>query len=442
MAETIEERLTEVWTRTDQIFGVLAPEAWLAQPIALRHPFIFYLGHLPAFSWNHVCARLLGRPSLNAVFDDLFSRGIDPDVDDPSRCHDHPDVPDRWPPVREVIQYRDRVRAAVLESVDTALDREPTDPMDAGGRIFSMIIEHEEMHQETLLYMMQRLAFPRKVRPAWLPPYAPAAGRPGGRVAVASGTAVLGAAIDELLFGWDNEFPRADMLVPAFHMDVTPVTNAQFLAFVEDGGYRRPDYWLADDWSWIGREAQRHPVVWERRDGKLLYRTMFDLLPLETVFDWPVYTSLAEARAYARWRGGRLPTEPEFHRAAYGTREGAARPVPWGTGATAERHGNFDFARWAPGPVGSHPDGASAWGVHDLVGDGWEWTAPAFAGFPGFEANLPDYPGYSADFFDGKHYVLKGASWATARGLVRPSFRNWFHARYPYVFAKFRCVSA
>ena len=112
---------------------------------------------------------------------------------------------------------------------------------------------------------------------------------------------------------------------------------------------------------------------------------------------------------------------------------------PWGTGSSA-KHGNFNFHQWAPMPVGSHPSGASRWGVQDLIGDGWEWTDTIFDGLPGFEAYIPGYPGYSADFFDGKHYVLKGASWATAVDLVRPSFRNWFQAHYPYVFAKFRCV--
>ena len=103
--------------------------------------------------------------------------------------------------------------------------------------------------------------------------------------------------------------------------------------------------------------------------------------------------------------------------------------------------GNFDFRNWAPTPVGSHVGEARAWGVRELVGNGWEWTDSTFDGLPGFKAYIERYPGYSADFFDGKHYVLKGASWATAADLVRASFRNWFQAHYPHVFAKFRCAS-
>ena len=135
--------------------------------------------------------------------------------------------------------------------------------------------------------------------------------------------------------------------------------------------------------------------------------------------------SWAEASAFARWRGARLPTEAEWRRAA----EGIPRPAP----------ANVHFRHGSPVPVGSHPEGASAWGVLDLVGNGWEWTSSAFAPFPGF-APMPRYPGYSADFFDGAHYVMLGGSWATDEALLRPSFRNWFQPHYPYVFSQFRCA--
>ena len=114
MTETIAERLLRTWQRTDLIFSTLRPEAFLARPIALRHPFIFYVGHLPAFAWIHICGGILGRPSFAPALDDMFSRGIDPDVDDPERCHDHPEVPERWPDLDTVLAYRDRVRGAVL----------------------------------------------------------------------------------------------------------------------------------------------------------------------------------------------------------------------------------------------------------------------------------------------------------------------------------------
>ena len=149
--------------------------------------------------------------------------------------------------------------------------------------------------------------------------------------------------------------------------------------------------------------------------------------------------SHAEATAYARSLGRRLPTEAEYHRAAFGTPKGIDRQYPWGEAPPDPTRGHFDLAGFDPVPAGSRPAGASAWGVHDLVGNGWEWTSSVFAPFPGFEARAA-YPEYSADFFDRQHYVLKGASPVTARELIRPTFRNWFRATYPYVYASFRCV--
>ena len=153
-----------------------------------------------------------------------------------------------------------------------------------------------------------------------------------------------------------------------------------------------------------------------------------------------MYVSLAEARAYCRWAGGRIATEAEIHRAAYTAPDGSIRPYPWGDDPPGERHGTFGFSSWCPTPVGSSPAGDSAWGVSELVGNGWEWTATPFGPFPGFRVTVPTYPGYSADFFDDRHFVMLGASWATPTGLIRRSFRNWFQDHYPYMFAKFRCV--
>ena len=131
-------------------------------------------------------------------------------------------------------------------------------------------------------------------------------------------------------------------------------------------------------------------------------------------------------------------TEPEYHRAAFGTPEGIERPFPWGDEAPDNRkHGNFDHKRFNPMPVDAHSEGVSAWGIHDLIGNGWEWTSTEFGPLPGFR-EMASYPPYSSDFFDGVHFVMKGASPVTSKDLIRRSFRNWFRDTYPYVYAKFR----
>ncbi len=434
------EQFISAWSRTDRIFSLIGPNAMLEKPIVWRHPFIFYVGHLPAFSWNQICGAILNWSSYNPYLDDLFCRGVDPDVDT-GACHWHPEVPDEWPSLTETTKYRDKVRAAVLEALSLLPLESSSDVMVSGGRVFQLVLEHEYMHQETLLYMLQEYPIERKLRPRWPVRYSFKQGPSGRSVRVSSGLARIGSRFDASEFGWDNEFGETLVQVPAFNIDSLPVTNGQFFEFIDCGAYDDRQFWRKEDWQWKVREQRGHPSCWSRRDSSWIYRAMFDALPLEQVFSWPVYVSLAEARAYASWRRMRLPTEAEFHRAAYYGPDERESIFPWGNASPERRHGNFGFASWAPTPVGSNPAGASRWGISELVGNGWELTDTPLMPLPGFTPYIATYPDYSADFFDGKHFVLKGASWATDSELLRPSFRNWYQAHYPYVFAKFRCVA-
>jgi formylglycine-generating enzyme required for sulfatase activity len=164
---------------------------------------------------------------------------------------------------------------------------------------------------------------------------------------------------------------------------------------------------------------------------------MFGTIPLP--LSWPVYVSHAEAAAYARWAGRKLPTEAQWHRAAYGTWEGREREYPWGDSPPDAARGNLHHTNWDATPVDAYPGGTSAFGVCDLVGNGWEWTSTPFAALPGFEP-FSFYAGYSGNFFDGQHFVMKGGSPRTDACMLRRSFRNWFQPHYPYVYATFRCV--
>jgi formylglycine-generating enzyme required for sulfatase activity len=203
-------------------------------------------------------------------------------------------------------------------------------------------------------------------------------------------------------------------------------------------GYEKSDLWTSADWHWKTQQNISAPSFWRRENGNWELLTMFDRIPLP--LDWPVYVSHAEASAYARWAGKRLPTEAQWHRAAYGTPNGGERAYPWGSANPAEQFGNFNFQRWDPAPAHAFPQGRSAFGIEDLVGNGWEWTSTVFGPFAGFE-QFPFYPGYSADFFDGRHYVMKGGSARTATCMLRKTFRNWFQSHYGYVYSGFRCVT-
>jgi ergothioneine biosynthesis protein EgtB len=294
------------------------------------------------------------------------------------------------------------------------------------------------MHAETLAYMLHQLPYERKIAQPD-PPLRPGARPASGMVRIPAGTATLGlSCTGQSQFGWDNEYETHTVKVDAFSIDPHMVTNQQFLEFLEAGGYQDSSLWNASDWDWKIAGEIHHPAFWKHWGGRWLCRTMFEDVSLP--LDWPVYVSHAEASAYARWAGKELPSEAQWHRAAYGTPDGEEQDFPWGSTASGPQHGNFDFHRWDPVPVGSYPQGRSAFGLYDMLGNGWEWTCTPFAPFAGFRP-FPFYPGYSADFFDGKHYVMKGGSARTAAGLLRRSFRNWFQPHYPYVYAGFRCIT-
>ena len=416
--------------RSRLLFDLLADDAYYSQPIALRHPIVFYEGHLPGFSFNTLVKRALGRPSIDARLEALFARGIDPDEGADTHTM-------TWPARAVVEQFAAEADRQVVDAISNADLEQPGHPLlDRAEAVFA-ILEHEAMHQETLLYMWHRLPLEQKRPP---PDYRiHASGRPLARewVDVPGGCVTLGVERGSIPFGWDNECPATSAMVESFSIERHDVTNQRFLEFVESGAYEQPQWWTPEDWHWLQTDGVRHPLFWERENGAWLWRAMFERIPLP--LSWPVYVSHAEASAYARWSSARLPTEAEFQRACYGSPAGERR-YPWGDAEPTSAVGVFDFASWDPKPVGSHPTGSSAWGVEDLVGNGWEWTDTVFAPFPGFR-QMASYPEYSADFFDGQHFVMKGASPATARELIRPTFRNWFRPRYPYVYATFRCVT-
>ncbi len=419
--------------RSRQLFDLVRPEAYHARPIALRHPIVFYEGHLPAFSLNTLVKRALGRPGVDERLERLFARGIDPEDAAAAARSGRAE----WPSREEVLRFAEACDALILDALANAPLEQPRHPLLHDAQAVHAILEHEAMHQETMLYMWHQLGHASKQAPAGARMDVAGTTPAADRVRVPGGRSTLGARRGEGAFGWDNEFPGLTVDVAAFDIDVHDVTNEQFMAFVEAGGYRLADLWTPDGFEWVRQEGIEHPRFWTRVNGTWRWHGMFEDVDLPPA--WPVYVSHAEAAAYARWQGARLPTEAEYHRAAFGEPSGRERAQPWGAEPPDATRGLFDFVSWSPVAVGRYPAGQSAWGVHDLAGNGWEWTSTVFAPFPGFTP-MASYPEYSADFFDGQHLVMKGASPATAAALVRRSFRNWFRPTYPYVYATFRCV--
>ena len=419
--------------RSESLFNLLDDDAYYERPIPLRHPVVFYEGHIPAFSVNCFLKKGLGHPGLDSSLETLFARGIDPRDQQAAATA----TIDSWPARATVQTYARKADRAILDALESGRIEGGENPVLHRGQGVFTALEHELMHQETLLYMWHRFEPERKARPDGLTMVVEGTGPEPGIIRVPAGRATLGAALEEIPFGWDNEFPAKRVAVSAFEIDAHNVTNQEYLEFVQAEGYTQQALWSPRAWDRQGASRRTHPLFWERQDDRWLWRGMFDRVPLPMT--WPVYVTHDEATAYASWKRHRLPTEAEFHRAAYGAPDGTERAHPWGDAEPDPTRGNFDFQHWDPVPVGLFPAGASAWGVHDLVGNGWEWTSSVFNGFPGFQA-MASYPEYSQDFFDGDHFVVKGASPATGRGLIRRSLRNWFRPQYPYVYATFRCA--
>ncbi|MGA8619665.1 MAG: SUMF1/EgtB/PvdO family nonheme iron enzyme [Candidatus Sulfotelmatobacter sp.] len=431
------KQLADARQRSDELFALVKPDSLYERPIAERHRIVFYIGHLEAFDWNLFHERALGLKRFHSEFDRLFAFGIDPVGGGLPT-----DQPSDWPSIIAVRDYVKRIRNVLDEKLADALaDSVPPTPEGFPlSTLLNVAIEHRLMHAETLAYMLHQLPLDRKVpqHESITLGTSPLTHR---SIEIPAGTATLGLSRAGALFGWDNEFEEHSVDVPAFAIEQYKVTNRQFLDFIAAGGYETRAFWRddsGDDWNWKSQNGISHPAFWRREGDQWLYRTMFEDVPLP--LDWPVYVSQGEAKAYANWAGKSLPTEAEWYRAAYGTPSGDEQAYPWGGQTPDATLGNFDFARWSPVAVNAFTKGKSAFGVHGMLGNGWEWTSSTFASFPGFEP-FPFYPGYSANFFDGKHFVMKGGSARTAACMLRRTFRNWFQAHYQYIYTGFRCVS-
>lgn len=326
--------------------------------------------------------------------------------------------------------YCRTVRSAALD----ALDALPDDPAgEQAAFAFGLVVSHENQHDETMLQALNlRTGAPLLTDGSALP-----AGRPGvagTSVLIPGGPFVLGVDAASEPYSLDNERPAHVVDVPAFRIGRVPVTNGEWRQFIDDGGYHRPQWWSEFGWHHRQTAGLTAPQFWSS-DGKT--RARFGYLE-DIPADEPVqHVSYFEAEAYAAWAGARLPTELEWEKAcAWDAATGARRRYPWGEQAPSEALANLGGTALRPAPVGAYPAGASAYGVEQLLGDVWEWTASPLRPWPGFVPMI--YERYSQPFFDGDYRVLRGGSWAVEAAILRPSFRNWDHPVRRQIFSGVR----
>ncbi|MFN2495384.1 MAG: ergothioneine biosynthesis protein EgtB [Pseudonocardiaceae bacterium] len=343
---------------------------------------------------------------------------------------DRPALPLLDPPATR--DYLGEVRRKVLD----VLERTPLEGrrLVAHGFAFGMIVQHEQQHDETMLATHQLRAGPAALHaPVPRPPRAtdlPA------EVLVPAGEFTMGTSTEP--WALDNERPAHRARTGAFWLDTTPVTNGDYLGFIADGGYDDPRWWSQRGWAHRCAAELVAPQFWHR-DGGAWWRTRFGVTEPVPDDEPVVHVCFLEAQAYAAWAGKRLPTEVEWEKAArFDPATGRSRRFPWGDEDPTPSHANLGQRHLQPAPAGSYPAGASPLGVHQLIGDVWEWTSSGFTGYPGFTP-FP-YPEYSQVFLGGDYRMLRGGSFGTDAAACRGTFRNWDHPIRRQIFASFRCA--
>jgi iron(II)-dependent oxidoreductase len=423
---TLAKWVADARLATLDLVADLDDEQLMGPRLAIVNPLLWEIGHVAWFQERWALRHARGEPPLRADGDALYDSSAIP--------HD-----DRWDlplPGRDgTIAYLEAVRDRVLETIAAGLDER--------GRYFVLLaLFHEDMHTEAFTYARQTLAYPPpRLRAAAGHDAAPAESGPfPGDAPVPGGTYRLGAERDGG-FVFDNEKWAHPVALAPFAIARAPVTQAEFAAFVDDGGYRRRELWGADGWEWREAAQAEHPVYW-RRDGGGWARRDFDrwvaLEPHQPV----VHVNWHEAEAWCRWAGRRLPTEAEWEAAAAGEPDSGGRELasrrrrfPWGERPPEARRARTDWRTMGRADVAAFPDGDSACGCRQLVGNVWEWTADDFFPYPGFVAD--PYRDYSAPWF-GSHKVLRGGAWTTRGRLLRNTWRNYYRPERRDVWAGFR----
>jgi iron(II)-dependent oxidoreductase len=428
--ETIAARLLEARARTLLLATPLSDDDLHRQHDPLMSPILWDLGHIAHFE------ELWLTRNLDGPVEFVEMPGLYNPFEHPRSTRASLQLPD----LAECRGIMDEIRTRVLARLDDA-DLDASSPLLRDGFVYHMVLQHEYQHGET---MLQTLQLKRGAPYTPLLRLEPGDGgvAAGGRAGPAEMVRFPGGAVpigtDDPSAAYDNERPAQLATVAPFWIDVHPVTNGDFLAFMSAGGYDRPEYWSEAGWKWRMETGASAPKYWERRDGVWTSRSMDRSGPVNPRH--PVcHVSWYEADAFARFAGKRLPTEVEWEAAAsWDPATGSKRTYPWGETPPDQTFANVDQLVFGTAPIGSYAANVSPIGCSGMIGDVWEWTASDFGPWPGFES-FP-YREYSEVFFGTEYKVLRGGSWATRPGAVRNTFRNWDYPVRRQIFSGFRCA--
>jgi iron(II)-dependent oxidoreductase len=423
LKDRIADELIRTRRRSDTLTQAVGHDDLVRQHSPLMSPLVWDYAHIGNQEELWLVRDVGGREPVREDIDTIYDAFQHPRAD-------RPQLPLLGP--AEARTYVNTVRNKVFDVLDrTALAGRP---LVDDGFAFGMIVQHEQQHDETMMATHQlRTGAPALQADPPRPPHA--ANRPR-EVLVPAGPFTMGTDVEP--WALDNERPARAVHTGAYWIDTVPVSNGDYIAFLDDGGYEDQRWWTPAGWTHRTSVGLTAPLFW-RREGGQWWRRRFGLDEPVPVAEPVQHVSWYEADAYARWAGRRLPTETEWEKAArWDPESGRSRRYPWGDDDPTPAQANLGGAHLQPAPVGSYPDGASPLGVHQLIGDVWEWTASDFTRPPGFVA-FP-YREYSEVFFGDEYKVLRGGSWATDRAAVRGTFRNWDYPIRRQIFAGFRCA--
>jgi iron(II)-dependent oxidoreductase len=425
MREQIAARLEEARTRTLQLVEPLTDEDLRVQHDPLMSPIIWDLGHIAHFEELWLVRNLEGPVEFGEM------PGIYNPFENPRRVRGKLQLPT----LDECRVLMSEIRSRVLDRM-SRVRFDTDDELLRDGYVYSMVLQHEYQHNETMLQTLQlKQGMPFRAPRVYAPPASRGADRDavarfgGGRVRVGT---------NDRAAAYDNERPQHELDLAPFTIDVFPVSNTDYLEFMRAGGYERRDLWSEAGWAWRNESQVDAPKYWMRDGDAWCVRVMDSVTSVDP--NLPVcHVCYHEAEAFARFAGKRLPTELEWEVAAgWNATAGRMQAYPWGDEPVTPELANVDQLSFSTAPLGAYASNWSPLGCYGMVGDVWEWTSSDFQPYPGYRT-FP-YPEYSEMFFGSEYKVLRGGSWATRPGVVRNSFRNWDYPIRRQIFAGFRCA--
>ncbi len=417
--------LAEARERTFLLISPLSEDDLYRQQDRLMSPIVWDVGHIGNFEelWG---VRTFGdaiRPEYDAMYDAFRN---------PRATRDKLPLP-----ALDVLRdYLGAVRQVTLANL-AAADLVDGPRILRDGYLYQMLLQHEYQHQETILATLQ-LKLGERYHPATRREL-PAGDRDvAGMVTVPEGPFLMGTT--DRARAYDNEREEHMLYLPAFRIGRAPVSNAEYMEFVEAGGYREREYWTDAGWAFIAENGIAAPKHWERGDDGVWRTRSMDITEPVNLRRPVVHVCWHEAEAYCRWAGVRLPSEAEWEKAAsWDPETGEKHTYPWGEEPPGVARANLDQLAFGAAEIGAYPAGVSPVGCHQMIGDVWEWTSSEFMPYPGFEA-FP-YDEYSKVFFGPDYKVLRGGSWATCPGAIRTTFRNWDYPIRRQIFSGFRVAA-